>query len=158
MFSTSKPEGSGRNDYRSPIPGPYEGVVVNIRIAAVGVLSAALVATGATAASAAVPTQQLSAHHSIAVKMAPSVSIKASATRVKAGKTVTVTGRISGLKSGSKVTLQKKVGGRWVSLASTTVNRSNDYRITAKLGSKGKQTLRVVDASTASSSVAVLVY
>jgi hypothetical protein len=45
-----------------------------------------------------------------------------------------------------------------VSLASTTVNRSNDYRITAKLGSKGKQTLRVVDASTVSSSVAVLVY
>jgi hypothetical protein len=131
---------------------------VNIRIAAVAMLSAALVAGGATAANAAVPTQQLSANRSIAVKMAPSVSIKASATRVKEGKTVTVTGRISGLKSGSKVILQEKVKGRWVSLASATVNRSNDYRITAKLGSKGKQTLRVVDASTASSSVTVVVY
>jgi hypothetical protein len=131
---------------------------VNIRIASVALLSAALIAGGATAANAAVPTQQLSAHRSTAVKTAPSVSIKASATRVKAGKTVTVTGRISGLKSGSKVTLQENIRGRWVSLASTTVNRSSDYRITAKLGSKGKQTLRVVDASTASSSVTVVVY
>ena len=131
---------------------------MNIRIAAVAALSAALIAGGATTASAAVPAQQLSANRSVAVKLAPSVSIKASATRVKAGKTVIFTGRTSGLKNGSKVTLQEKVGNRWVSLASTTVSRSNDYRITGKLSSKGKQALRVVDGTTASSTVTVVVY
>jgi plastocyanin len=129
-----------------------------MRIAAVAALSAALVAGGATAANAAVPAQNLSAHRAVAVKQASSINIKASTTRVKAGKTVTFTGRTSGLKQGSKVTLQEKVAGRWVSLAGTTVNHGNDYRITAKLGSKGKQTLRVVDGQTVSSPVTVVVY
>jgi hypothetical protein len=134
---------------------------LNIRIAAVGALSAALIAGGATAANAAVPAQHSSAHRPVAVKQAAAsgISIKASTTRVRAGQPVTFTGRASGLKNGSKVTLQEQVRGRWVSLAaSTAVDHSNSYRITAKLRSKGKQMLRAVDGRTVSSSVTVVVY
>jgi type IV pilus biogenesis protein CpaD/CtpE len=134
---------------------------LNIRIAAVGALAAALLAGGATAANAAVPAQHFSTNRAVAAKHAPapSISIAASTTRVRAGKSVTFTGSTSGLQNGSTLTLQEQVRGRWVSLsASTTVKRSNSYRITGTLSSKGKQTLRVVDGRTASPSVTVAVY
>jgi hypothetical protein len=172
---------------------PSQGVTLNTRIAAVAVLSAALVAGGTTAANAApvphsdkqpvavkhapeptkpapeptkhapAPTRHDSAptRHDSAKKHAPasSISISASATRVRAGDSITFSGSTTSLSKGSTVTLQEQDRhGRWVSLdASTTVDRDSSYSISATLG-KGTQTLRVVDGDTTSSSVTVVVY
>jgi hypothetical protein len=123
---------------------------LNTRIAAVAALSAVLVAGGATAANAAAPAK----------KHAPksSISISASATHVQVGASITFSGSTTGLSKGSTVTLQEQnTHGKWVSLhASTTVDRQSSYSINGTLG-KGKQTLRVVDGTTTSSSVTVVV-
>jgi hypothetical protein len=153
---------------------------LNTRIAAVAVLSAALLAGGATAANAAAPAphkqpaaakpapakhapapaKHAPAKHAPAKKHAPasSISISASATLVKAGDSVTFSGSTTGLSKGSTVTLQEEnAHGKWVSLdATTTVDRHSSYSVSDTLG-KGKQTLRVVDGDTTSSSVTVVV-
>jgi hypothetical protein len=127
---------------------------MNIRIVAVGAMSAALIAGGATAASAAAPAQ----NPFDAGKPARTISISASSTHVRAGQSVTLSGSTSGLQKGSTVTIQEQVRGRWVSQsASSTVSRSNAYKVTDRLTSKGRQTLRVVDGSTVSPSVSVVV-
>jgi plastocyanin len=140
---------------------------LNARIAAVAVLSAALVAGGATAANAAAPAKHAPAKHASApAKHAPakkhapasSISISASTNRVRVGDSVTFSGSATGLSKGSTVTLQEQnAHGKWVSLdASTTVDRHSSYSVSDTLG-MGKQTLRVVDGDTTSSSVTVIV-
>jgi hypothetical protein len=143
---------------------------LNTRIAAVAVLSSALLAGGATAANAAAPAKHAPApakhapapaKHAPAKKHAPasSISISTSANRVHVGDSITFSGSTTGLSNGSTVTLQEQnTHGKWVSLdASTTVDRHSSYSISDTLG-KGKQTLRVVDGDTTSSSVTVVVY
>jgi hypothetical protein len=76
---------------------------VNVRIATVSLVSAALVATGATAAVAA-PAK--------APAPKPAITLKASKTTVKLGDVVHFTGKTAGLKEGSKVTLQAKEWAR----------------------------------------------
>jgi hypothetical protein len=146
---------------------------LNTRIAAIAVLSAALVAGGATAANAAAPAKHAPARTAPA-KAAPakkpapakkhapapasSISISASATRARVGDSITFSGSTTGLSKGSTVTLQEQnAHGKWVSLdASTTVDRHSSYSVSDTLG-MGKQTLRVVDGDTTSSSVTVVV-
>ncbi|MFE9765517.1 DUF4369 domain-containing protein [Streptomyces sp. NPDC005808] len=118
---------------------------MNVRIAAVSLATAALVAGGATAANAAVPTAK-----------APAITVSASTTKAKTGQSIAITGRVTGLKDGSKVTLQEKVNGKWVTLESTTVKKGT-YKITDKVKTKGTETLRVVDGKTVSKSVTVTV-
>lgn len=121
---------------------------VNMRIATVSVISAALVATGATAAVAA-PAE--------APAPKATITLKASATKIKLGDVVTFTGRTAHLKEGSKVTLQIKDGAKWVSLpASSKVNRSA-YKLTDKFQKKGVDVLRVKDGSAVSKPVSVTV-
>lgn len=121
---------------------------MNVRIAAVSLATAALVAGGATAASAAVP----------AVKAkAPSITVSASTTKAKPGQSVAFTGKVTGLKDGSKVTLQEKVKGKWVSLPVSTTVKKSTYKLSDKFKAKGTETLRVVDGKTVSKTVTVTV-
>jgi hypothetical protein len=117
---------------------------VNVRIAAVSVVSAALVAAGATAAVAA-PAP------------APSITLKANHTSVKLGDVVTFTGKTAGLKEGSKVTLQVKSGATWKSLPVTAKVNHSAYKLTDKFQKKGVQVLRVKDGTTVSKGVSVTV-
>ncbi|MFJ2826975.1 hypothetical protein ACIPC1_05105 [Streptomyces sp. NPDC087263] len=119
---------------------------MNIRIAAVSLATAALVAGGATAANAAVPTAK-----------APAITVSTSTTKAKTGQSITVTGRVTGLKDGSKVTLQEKVNGKWVTLSESATVKKGTYKISDKLKTKGTETLRVVDGKTVSKTVTVTV-
>lgn len=117
---------------------------MNVRIAAVSVVSAALVAAGATAAVAA-PAP------------APSITLKANHTSVKLGGVVTFTGKTAGLKEGGKVTLQVKSGATWKSLPVTAKVNHSAYKLTDKFQKKGVQVLRVKDGATVSKGVSVTV-
>ncbi|MET9081941.1 hypothetical protein ABZX77_08550 [Streptomyces sp. NPDC004237] len=115
-----------------------------MRIATVAVASAALVAAGAGLAVAA-PAP------------ASSITLKASAAKVRLGDVVTFTGKADGLNEGSKVTLQVKDGKKWVSLPATAKVSKAAYKLTDKLDKKGVEVLRVKDGSTVSKSVSVTV-
>ncbi|WP_406459640.1 hypothetical protein OH768_33130 [Streptomyces sp. NBC_01622] len=117
---------------------------MNVRIAAVSLASAALVAVGATAAVAA-PAP------------APSITLKANHTTVKLGDVVTFTGKSTGLKQGSKVTLQVKSGPTWKSLPVTAKVNHSAYKLTDKFQKKGVSVLRVKDGATVSKAVSVTV-
>ncbi|MFJ9627723.1 hypothetical protein ACIQPR_17155 [Streptomyces sp. NPDC091280] len=117
---------------------------MNVRIAAVSVVSAVLVAAGAGAAVAA-PAP------------APSITVKADRAAVKLGDPVTFTGRTAGLKEGSKVTLQVKSGATWKSLPATAKVNHSAYKLADKLQKKGVQILRVKDGATVSKPVSVTV-
>ncbi|UNO40674.1 hypothetical protein [Streptomyces sp. MST-110588] len=115
------------------------------RLAATGVLSAALVAGAASAASAA-PTSA-TAHSAAVAAKAPkkaTLTAKASVGTVKAWEQFRVTGTSTGVKAGTKVTLQQKQGAKWVSLpASAPVNKSGAFSLRVKLGIKGVNQLRM---------------
>ena len=115
---------------------------MNVRIAAVSVVSAALVAVG-TAAAVAAP--------------APSITLKANHAAVKLGDVVTFTGKTAGLKEGSKVTLQVKSGPTWKSLPVTAKVNHGAYKLTDKFQKKGVQVLRVKDGAAVSKGVSVTV-
>jgi uncharacterized cupredoxin-like copper-binding protein len=115
---------------------------VNVRIAAVSVVSAALVAVGSTAAVAA---------------PVPSITLKANHAAVKLGDVVTFTGKTAGLKEGSKVTLQVKSGATWKSLPVTAKVNHSAYKLTDKFQKKGVQVLRVKDGAAVSKAVSVTV-
>ncbi|MEU5535303.1 hypothetical protein [Streptomyces sp. NPDC020362] len=116
------------------------------RIAAVSLVSAALVVGGAAAAGAAP-----------AVHAKPSLTLSASGTHVKKGGTVTFSGRASGLREGSTVTLQVKEGTHWKSLPVTTAVRHDRYRLTDRFRRAGVEVVRVVDGRTASKPLSVRV-
>ncbi|MCF6523107.1 hypothetical protein [Streptomyces sp. JJ36] len=62
-----------------------------------------------------------------------------------------IAGRTMHIVPGTSVTLQQKQGNRWVSLpASTVVKRDHTYVLRAKLGMKGRNTLRMASAGTMS--------
>ena len=112
---------------------------MNVRLAAVSVLSAALVAVGTAAAPA------------------PSITLKANHASVKLGDVVTFTGKSTGLKEGSKVTLQVKSGATWKSLPVTAKVNHSAYKLTDKFQKKGVQVLRVKDGAAVSKGVSVTV-
>lgn len=116
------------------------------RIAAVSLVSAALVA-GSAAAAGAAP----------AVHTKPSLTLSASSAHPKRGATVTFTGRTRGLREGSTVTLQVKEGTHWKSLPATSAVRHDRYRITDRFRGTGVEVFRAVDGRTASKPVAVRV-
>ena len=116
---------------------------MNVRIAAVSVVSAALVAVGATAA--------------VAAPAPASITLKANHTTVKLGDVVTFTGKSTGLKEGTKVTLQVKSGATWKSLPVTAKVNHSAYKLTDKFQKKGVQVLRVKDGAAVSKAVSVTV-
>ncbi|MFJ2814497.1 hypothetical protein ACIQOU_33450 [Streptomyces sp. NPDC091279] len=115
---------------------------MNARIAAVALVSAALVAGSATVASAA-PAPK------------PTISLSASTTHAKKGQAVAFSGKVSGLKDGSKVVLQEKVGAKWIATPVSTKVKKGAYRLTDKF--KATETLRVVDGKATSKPVTVTV-
>ena len=152
--------------------------ILPIRAATVGAVSAAVLAGGALGAVAA-PTAVHTAKKPSPYpsRMLPSgppssampnrampnramsyITIRATPTTVKSGRTVAFTGRTKGLKTGTKLTLQERLRGRWVPLrANTTVNKGGSYALKAALRAKGTQQLRVVDVATASPPIRVVV-
>ncbi|MEV0484693.1 hypothetical protein AB0I69_29285 [Streptomyces sp. NPDC050508] len=116
---------------------------MNVRIAAVSVVSAALVAVGATSA--------------VAAPAPASITLKANHTTVKLGDVVTFTGKSTGLKEGSKVTLQVKSGRTWKSLPVTAKVNHSAYKLTDKFQKKGVEVLRVKDGAAVSKAVSVTV-
>ncbi|RVU15910.1 hypothetical protein EOT10_38065 [Streptomyces antnestii] len=129
-----------------------------VRALAAGALSAGLISAGSAGAFAAgnAPTPSAthskttpSATHSKTPKTKASITIKANHTSVKAGQSVTFTGRTKGLKSGTKLVLQKQHNGKWTTLgSSTTVTKSHTYRLTHKFSTKGTQHVRVSTSGT----------
>ncbi|KOG53748.1 hypothetical protein ADK76_26535 [Streptomyces griseoflavus] len=112
------------------------------RLAAAGVLSAALVAGTAAAASAApaAPT----AHAAAKAPQKAALTAKASTGSVKAWQEFRISGTSTGLKAGTKVTVQQKQGAKWVSLpASVKTGKTGAYSLRVKLGIKGVNQLRV---------------
>ncbi|WHM40758.1 hypothetical protein [Streptomyces sp. BPTC-684] len=121
----------------------------SLRIAAVGVVSAASVVLAGTVASAATPATGASVAQATAAKAG--ITAKPSVTSVKAWQLFRVTGTATGLKAGSKLVLQQKQGAKWVSLpAVTPLGSKGTYSLGVKLGLKGKNELRIVSGSTAS--------
>ncbi|MFK8907768.1 hypothetical protein [Streptomyces sp. YS-3] len=115
----------------------------SLRIAAVGVVSAASVVLAGTVASAAPVVQATS------VKVG--ITAKPSVTSVKAWQLFRVTGTATGLKAGSKMALQQKQGKNWVSLpAVTPLGSKGTYSLGVKLGLKGKNDLRIVNGKAVS--------
>jgi hypothetical protein len=124
----------------------------SLRIAAVGVLSAASVAlTGTAMAATPAAHGAPSAVARMAAAAKVSITAKSSVSSVHAWQLFRVTGKTTGLKAGSKVTLQQKQHGKWVTLpASAPVSRNGSYSLGVKLGLKGKNDLRTISGKTAS--------
>ncbi|MFJ9904083.1 hypothetical protein ACIRVK_14475 [Streptomyces sp. NPDC101152] len=134
------------------------------RSLAAGVLSLALLSAGTAGAFAseakpkpsasmsakpspsksAKPSPSKSAKPSPSKSTAASITITVNKTSVKAGNTVTFTGRTKGLKVGTLLVLQHQKGTKWTTLkASTTVKKGSSYSLTAKLNTKGTEHLRI---------------
>lgn len=127
------------------------------RLAAAGVLSAALVAGTAAAASAAPASP---AAHGAAAKAPQKATLtaKASTGTVGAWKEFRISGTSTGIKAGTKVTVQQKQGAKWVSLpASVAVNKTGAYSLRVKLGIKGVNHLRMAGGGAISPVISVTV-
>ncbi|MFH8345210.1 hypothetical protein [Streptomyces sp. NPDC018045] len=127
------------------------------RLAAAGVLSAALVAGTAAAASAAPAAP---AAHSAAAKAPQKATLtaKASTGTVKAWQEFRISGTSTGIKAGTKVTVQQKQGAKWVSLpAGVNVNKTGGYSLRVKLGIKGANQLRMAGGGAISPVITVTV-
>ncbi|MEV7127552.1 hypothetical protein [Streptomyces sp. NPDC093260] len=126
-----------------------------VRTLAAGALSAALVSAGTAAAFAAGAAPTPSPTHTTHT-MTKSISVKASHSSVKAGQSVTLTGRTAHLAAGTKLTVQHLRNGKWTTLRATTVVKKGDtYTVTTKLAAKGTEHLRVVSGPTHSRTVTV---
>ncbi|WP_330328646.1 hypothetical protein OHS33_02095 [Streptomyces sp. NBC_00536] len=147
------------SDLRGP-RGAYGPRGRRVRMAAVGALSAALLAAGAAgtfASAAASPKPSPSASASASTSTA-TVTLTATPTTVKAGGKVTFTGRTKGVPIGAKVVLQHKYGTKWTTLhASTTVKQGSSYSLDNTFRDKGKEQLRVMVGDAVSPTVTVTV-
>jgi hypothetical protein len=117
------------------------------RALAAGALSLALLSAG-TAGALAAEAKPSAAPSSPMPKpsksTAASVTIKANKTSVKAGESVTFTGRTSGLKVGWPLVLQHQKAGKWIPLKATTkIKKGSSYSLTAKLNTVGTEHLRI---------------
>ncbi|MER6029720.1 hypothetical protein [Streptomyces sp. NPDC001851] len=116
-----------------------------------GLLSVALLSGGTAGAFAADSTAPGagSAPPSPATGMA-TITIHADKTSVKAGQTVTFSGRTTGLKVGSPLLLQHQKSGKWVPMKATSkVKNGSSYSLTATFNTPGTETLRVASANMA---------
>ncbi|MFI1163364.1 hypothetical protein ACH4UM_07065 [Streptomyces sp. NPDC020801] len=136
-----------------------------VRALAAGTLSAALLtagSAGAFAVTAPKPKPKPGMTHTgmpstmPSMTMMRSITVRASRTTVKAGQSVTFTGRTAGLKAGTTLVLQLQRNGKWTTLRSTTlVKKGNTYTLTRKLTAKGTQHIRVATSSGTAHSPAV---
>ncbi|MFE4409418.1 hypothetical protein ACIQFZ_04005 [Streptomyces sp. NPDC093064] len=125
---------------------------------AAGALSAALVSAGSAGAFAATsPSPKATrTHTAMPTKAAASITARASHSSIRAGQSVTLTGRTAHLAAGTKLTVQHLNNGKWTTLRATTaVKKGDTFTVSTKLAVKGKQELRVVHGDTHSKSVTV---
>jgi hypothetical protein len=125
--------------------------------AAVAGVALAVTAAGALQASAAPDIRTTSSTGAIAVAAAPSISIGADKTRVKAGARITFTGTTKGIPTNTKVTVQDLQNGRWVNLATANVTRKATYSVSVTSRRIGVNTFRGVTTRAVSGSVKVAV-
>jgi hypothetical protein len=126
---------------------------------AVAGIALAVTAAGALQASATPDTIRTTSSTAVArvVAAAPSISVGADKTRVKAGAKVTLTGTTKGIPANTKVTVQDLQNGRWVNLTTTNVTRKATYSVSVTSRRIGVNTFRVVTTRAASGSVKVTV-
>ena len=129
--------------------------------AAVAGVALAVTAAGALQASATPDIRTTSSTGASAVAhavaAAPSISVGADKTRVKAGATITLRGTTKGIPANTKVTVENLQNGRWVNLATTNVTRKATYSVSVTSRRIGVNTFRVVTTRAASGSVKVTV-
>lgn len=115
-----------------------------------------------TAAPSAMPPMKSqgkgSPNENVVKATADSISITPNRTTIKAGDTVTFTGRTKGLRIGSTVVLERYNGKNWVALKATTVvKKGSSYSLHTTLTTKGATKLRVTVGKTVSAPVTVTV-
>ncbi|MFK0293847.1 hypothetical protein ACIQU6_25720 [Streptomyces sp. NPDC090442] len=134
----------------------------HLRTAVIGAACAALLAGGAgtaIAAPSAVPDLHTATVAAATATSHESISVKASAKSIKAGETVTLSGRTKGIKTDSKLTVQHMNKDKWTTLhANTKTKHGGYYSVKVKLSKKGKEKLRVAHGKTHSSTVTVMVH
>ncbi|QIY98673.1 hypothetical protein HEP87_37795 [Streptomyces sp. S1D4-11] len=87
-----------------------------------------------------------------------SITARVSKAQVKAGQSVTLTGRAKGVKVGTKVVLLHMHNGKWTALKSSTVLKNgSSYSLITKFNNKGKEQLRVMAGKIVSPTVLVTV-
>ena len=79
----------------------------------------------------------------VAVSVRTSVTAAVSATSMKLGKTVTISGTV-GPKHTGKVTLQRLSGTRWVAVTTASLTSSSNYSFKVKPTARGSYSYRVV--------------
>ncbi|WP_445528590.1 hypothetical protein [Streptomyces cyslabdanicus] len=124
---------------------------------AAGVLSAALVSAGSAAAFAATsPSPKQTRMHTTMPTRAASITARSSHDAIRAGESITLTGRTANLATGTKLTVERMENGKWTALRTTTeVKKGDTYTVSTKLATKGKQQLRVVHGDARSETVTV---
>ncbi|MEV0185997.1 hypothetical protein AB0I54_43085 [Streptomyces sp. NPDC050625] len=120
---------------------------VHARAFAAGAMSAALLAVGAGGAVAATTPPHPA-----------SITVKASPTTVKAGRTVHFVGHTTGIRAGATVMLQLDKNGKWVPLhVNSKIKKGNAYALATRVNMKGTQEFRVASGKTHSPAVKVTV-
>ncbi|MFB7636065.1 hypothetical protein ACFC0M_34685 [Streptomyces sp. NPDC056149] len=132
----------------------------HLRTAVIGAACAALLAGGAgTAIAAPSAVPDLHTATVATAKTHEEIGVKASAKSIKAGQTVTLSGRTKGIKTDSKLTVQHMNKGKWTTLhANTKTKHGGYYSVKVKLSKKGQEKLRVAHGKTHSSTVTVTVH
>ncbi|MCT9109961.1 hypothetical protein N4G69_30925 [Streptomyces mirabilis] len=134
-----------------------------------GALSVALLSAGTAGAFAASPSAASPRPKPIMTETAKptksgspmangSITARVSKAQVKAGQSVTFTGRAKGVKVGTKVVLLHMHNGKWTALKSSTVLKNgSSYSLVTKFNHKGKEQLRVMAGKIVSPTVVVTV-
>jgi hypothetical protein len=87
-----------------------------------------------------------------------SITARVNKSQVKAGQSVTFTGRTKGVKVGTKVVLLHLHNGKWTALkSSTALKNGSSYSLTTKLNTKGKEQIRVMAGKVVSPTITVMV-
>lgn len=81
------------------------------------------------------------------VDVAPTVTAAFSASNVRLGTSVSLSGVVTPAHPGQQVTRQQLVNGTWTTLATTTLSPSGTYTFTVKPTSRGTKTYRVVKSA-----------
>ncbi|MER5906672.1 hypothetical protein ABT150_42585 [Streptomyces mirabilis] len=134
-----------------------------------GALSVALLSAGTAGAFAASPSAASPSPKSSMTGSAKptksgtpmaggSITTRVNKAQVKAGQSVTFTGRAKGVKVGTKVVLLHMHNGKWTALKSSTVLKNgSSYSLVTKFNHKGKEQLRVMAGKIVSPTVVVTV-
>jgi hypothetical protein len=92
------------------------------------------------------------------VTVVPRVTLKASASKIKAGGVVTLTATSTGAAAGTPVTFQQLVGKTWKSVGSVKLVGTGGAALKLKLRTKGAYSYRAVVSGTATTGAATTGY